>query len=381
MERTSQSELGQSCRVHALGQITELFDRLGDRMVHGVQRLAGGRGSLVGQIGREPQLDGQRQQPLLGAVVQVPFEAHAFLVGGHHQAAPRLAQRLVGRRQFTVVVDRTLHDPQSDHVRLPQVVGDQIEVGAHVGEQHRDVEPLGCHLVEADTIGGVRDQRDRDGDHDRDRHQSLDHAAFEIGRSEDHRPDHVLDHDRQRVGHDEHQREQQVPRTEVGPHDPPLDVTVPELWARHPAERQHQQDAAGERCCPPRLEDHGEHRDAECEHRHGTLIGHVVRDQPCLRLALDLGDLRVGDRLQVDVVVDQHVGLRHVVRRAAGGVGHRGRLDGGRRAPAGRPSPNRHRGGGPISRAPLSTPRGFAGCRCRRSSRTQPTSGSGRCRP
>ena len=46
-------------------------------------------GIALDKVAGELELDGQRQQPLLGTVVQIPLDTPAFLVGRRHDAAAR----------------------------------------------------------------------------------------------------------------------------------------------------------------------------------------------------------------------------------------------------------------------------------------------------
>ena len=92
-ERRAQPALGEDRRVDAAGDLAQLLQHvvhLGDRALQPLGQLAGsGRRRRL----RLPQLQGEGDQPLLGAVVQIALDAPARLVGGGHDPRPGGGQR------------------------------------------------------------------------------------------------------------------------------------------------------------------------------------------------------------------------------------------------------------------------------------------------
>ena len=82
-----QAAFGQQRRVDAAGQGAQVVQRraelclqVGDRLPEEVW--------VVGRFGQQAELDGQRDQLLLRAVVQVPLDLAPFCILGFHQPAP-----------------------------------------------------------------------------------------------------------------------------------------------------------------------------------------------------------------------------------------------------------------------------------------------------
>jgi hypothetical protein len=87
-QRLGQAAVHEQWRVDAMGEVPQLLDGVLDADGQHVQHL-GGRLRVVGQqVPGEAQVDGQRHQVLLGAVVQVPLDLAALGVGGGHDAGP-----------------------------------------------------------------------------------------------------------------------------------------------------------------------------------------------------------------------------------------------------------------------------------------------------
>ena len=120
-ERPDQTAFDQEARIEPVGQ--------GPNVGHGgvsvLNELAKPCGTLAGialdKLAGELELDGQRQQPLLGAVVQIPLDTPALLVGRRHDAA-----------------SRSLELPQ----RGAQLCFEPLVLERHLGEAMRD---LGHH--------------------------------------------------------------------------------------------------------------------------------------------------------------------------------------------------------------------------------------------
>ena len=95
-----QAVVGQQRRVDAVGQLAQLLD--GQLHVVGqlAEHLAGPVRVFGHDVAGQAQVDGQRHQVLLGAVVQVAFDPAAFGVPAGDDAGPRFAQlvRLLAQR-------------------------------------------------------------------------------------------------------------------------------------------------------------------------------------------------------------------------------------------------------------------------------------------
>ena len=92
LERRAQPALGEDRRVDAAGQLAQLVQRAGQPGGQ-VAQLGGqlaslGRHRRLHRGLRGARLQGQGDQALLGAVVQIPLEASAGLVGGGHDPRP-----------------------------------------------------------------------------------------------------------------------------------------------------------------------------------------------------------------------------------------------------------------------------------------------------
>src|SRR6202043_593250 len=90
--RRNQTLVGKQRWVDPSRQVTQGFECLvGIRLqLHYSQsRFLWGRG---GEHLRQSQLDLQRHEMLLGAIVQIAFETATFFVRGAHQPLPRAAQ-------------------------------------------------------------------------------------------------------------------------------------------------------------------------------------------------------------------------------------------------------------------------------------------------
>src|SRR6185437_11713900 len=86
-QRRDQALLGQQRRVDTAGQRAQVLQRRAELRLE----VRDGRPDLVrvtGQLGEQAELDGQRDELLLGAVVQVPLDPAAFGVLGPDQPAP-----------------------------------------------------------------------------------------------------------------------------------------------------------------------------------------------------------------------------------------------------------------------------------------------------
>jgi hypothetical protein len=78
--------------VDAARQLAQLGGGLVQLVQRGIQELDRLCGVVLDPVPGQAQVDAQRHQPLLGAVVQVALDAAALLVAGLHDAGPRGAQ-------------------------------------------------------------------------------------------------------------------------------------------------------------------------------------------------------------------------------------------------------------------------------------------------
>jgi hypothetical protein len=142
LERRPEAAFGQDGRVDAARQLAQLLK--------GAGQAVGDPGQLrpeLGPLGRHGRLGGaevqhQRDQPLLGAVVQVALDPPACLVTGGHDPCPRGGQLLAALLQGAGHgVEAALKDPD-----LPD---------AALGRAHREVagrEPVGHGRRPADRL-------------------------------------------------------------------------------------------------------------------------------------------------------------------------------------------------------------------------------------
>ena len=88
--------------MQAAGELAQLGGRLAELARRLLEQLLRRRGVGVELLAREPQVERQRDQPLLGAVVEVALEAAALVVGGLDDPRPRRAQLLDPGAQLDV---------------------------------------------------------------------------------------------------------------------------------------------------------------------------------------------------------------------------------------------------------------------------------------
>ena len=115
--------------------------RVGERAV---DQLAGARRVALEPLARELELDHQRDQPLLGAVVEVAAEPAALGVTGLDEPGARRAQRLQARAQL--------------HLE-PRVLDRQRGGRRGVAQQLRALAQAGSWIERADTAALVLDLR------------------------------------------------------------------------------------------------------------------------------------------------------------------------------------------------------------------------------
>ena len=127
-ERHDRPEIAKHGREHPLGEGSELIDRqlhLGSQLVELLGRV---RCRIAGPLSRELKLDPQRDQPLLGSVMQVPLDLLPGIVGARDRARMRVAH---------------LPDQVCDVDREPLILQTQTRVGPdHVDERRLGFERL-----------------------------------------------------------------------------------------------------------------------------------------------------------------------------------------------------------------------------------------------
>src|SRR5205807_6524907 len=112
-ERRTESALGEDGRVDAARKLTELPERLVELALRGDDEFARGFGIAVEFRDGDPQLQRERDEALLRAVVEVPLEPAAFRVAGLDDARTRCRELLVGIRVRERLRDqiREVHKP------------------------------------------------------------------------------------------------------------------------------------------------------------------------------------------------------------------------------------------------------------------------------
>ncbi len=158
----------------------------------------------------EPQVQRERDQPLLRAVVQVPFDTAAFGVGGVDRTGPALGQVLDAPFEFLGAAD-VQHCP-ADHVLQPHEGAGQGGYGGQ-DEQARDggvPERGGVPAVLHAPPPVHREDPHQAGRRRQGRHQHCQHGEFE-------------------------EPEERADQAVVGPL--PLHLTKAQPWQVHPAQR------------------------------------------------------------------------------------------------------------------------------------------------
>ena len=137
VQRRSQPALGQQHRVDAAGQLAQLVQRAGrlaDQRVQLRRQLVGlGRHRRL----RRAQAQGEGDQPLLGAVVQVALDAAPGVVGGGDDPRPRRGE--LGVELGVVQGDGELAGDERDGVE--PVGGERAAQQPVLQQQHR---PQAC---------------------------------------------------------------------------------------------------------------------------------------------------------------------------------------------------------------------------------------------
>jgi hypothetical protein len=168
LQRRAQAALRQDRRVDAARELAKVLHRgaeVGGELVQlGPQALLPGR--HAGLDG--PDLQAQRDELLLDAVVQVPLDAAAGVVGGGHHPRPRRGQLRAallegGRHAVEGALQRPdLAHPAGGHA-CPEVTAGQ-PARHRRGAQHRP------HDRPLEVAGEPHDQRDRPAEPHRRRH-------------------------------------------------------------------------------------------------------------------------------------------------------------------------------------------------------------------
>ena len=141
--------------MDAAGQLAQLVEPAGELGLGRRQQLAGGRRVALEPGGHHAEAEGDGDQPLLGAVVQVALEPLALGVADLHQARPRGGQLLV-----RVGVGERLGDEVREVAQpLLDVLGKRL-VGAGRRGQHAPQPPADVdRRGDGAAVAGARERR------------------------------------------------------------------------------------------------------------------------------------------------------------------------------------------------------------------------------
>ena len=189
-EGGAQAVVGEGRRVDAVGQVAQLGRGRRGVLLHRAEERPGGGGIPVEQDPRRGDVEGQAEQALLGAVVQVALDAASLAVDGGGEPGPAGLRVGEGAPQPRVVVLADEPDHADEERREDQHDGEgqpARDVVADVGQARAP----GQGQDEQRRGGGAADEGEQApgadvGDGDDDRHE---------GRDEDHRLDERRDHD------------------------------------------------------------------------------------------------------------------------------------------------------------------------------------------
>ena len=135
-QRVDEPAIGERRRIDPARERAHLVDRVLDLGAEPAQRRGALRVLAVGLLGHQLELDAQRDEPLLGAVVEVALDPAALVVGGRLDARARvadLAQERARLRRQPLVVER--------HERVRRRGRDERVVVAQPGVVRRSPPP------------------------------------------------------------------------------------------------------------------------------------------------------------------------------------------------------------------------------------------------
>ena len=145
-ERLGEAGVHEQRRVDAVGQVAQLLDRVLHGVAERVEHLGGGLGVVGEDVLGEAEVHRQRDEVLLGAVVQVALDLAALGVAGGHDAGTRGLQVLVGPLQ---VLEALLQRGVELHV-----VQGEADLAGQLGEH-----PV-VLLGEVVAVGGALDHEE-----------------------------------------------------------------------------------------------------------------------------------------------------------------------------------------------------------------------------
>jgi hypothetical protein len=96
MQGISEPALLQQSRLRAMYELAQVIERLLRLVGQLAEHVRPGGGLVCDTLGSEPEMDAQRDQSLLGAVVQIALQPAALLLAGPHGAQSRGAQLAQG---------------------------------------------------------------------------------------------------------------------------------------------------------------------------------------------------------------------------------------------------------------------------------------------
>src|SRR6185437_3182965 len=95
LERRVEPAVAEHRGMNAARELAQLLQGVGELLARGADDLRGPRGIGVDPREREPERQGERDEALLSAVVQVPLEPSPRLVGGDDDARTRRTELLL----------------------------------------------------------------------------------------------------------------------------------------------------------------------------------------------------------------------------------------------------------------------------------------------
>jgi hypothetical protein len=102
LERRTEAAIAQDRRMDPARELAQLLERLVELLAHLDDVLRGCVGIGMDLRFDQTQVERDRDEPLLGAVMEIPLESAALGVAGRHDASARLAQIVHVRLQLGV---------------------------------------------------------------------------------------------------------------------------------------------------------------------------------------------------------------------------------------------------------------------------------------
>ena len=159
-KRLDEAAVGEGGRVDASGERADLVERAVDLAAQLADQLRAAMVAAVDALGGELELDPQRHEALLGAVVQVALDPAALVVGAGLDARARLAHLVEQHRGFLAepaVVERE-HGVRPCGVDEPVLVRQRVVRVGRADPQREVVSHLGPQRggLDAESVAGRR---------------------------------------------------------------------------------------------------------------------------------------------------------------------------------------------------------------------------------